>query len=123
MRGKGWSPSPCLFPDQLSLMTLTREDASATRSQGLASLALYSAEAAGGSSARGQGRRGRAVRPGGGEGTAGPQELTALGLRPSAWKEDSRLPASRCLRVKDAKHDTNCAFNSFRIHQIVRVSS
>lgn len=87
MRGKGWSPSPCLFPDQLSLMTLTREDATATRSQGLASPALYSAEAAGGSSARGQGRRGRAVRPGGGEGTAGPQELTALGLRPSAWQE------------------------------------
>lgn len=57
-------------------MTHTREDATATRSQGLASPALYSAEAAGGSSARGQGRRGRAVRPGGGEGTAGPQELT-----------------------------------------------
>lgn len=52
-------------------MTLTREDATATRSQGLASLALYSAEAAGGSSARGQGRRGRAVCPGGGEGTVG----------------------------------------------------
>lgn len=96
VRGKGWSPSPCLFPDQLSLMTLTREDATATRSQGLASPALYSAEAAGGSSARGQGRRGRAVRAGGGEGTAGPQDRRSSPH--SAWGR----PRGR--RTRDYRH-------------------